>query len=219
VELDVTDGAAIDRVVGTILAAEGRIDALVNNAAIGSFPSSLEEIDEGVARAVWETNFWAPFRLVRAVLPQMRAQRSGVIVNISTYGCEMPGVPVLAMYGMSKSALSRLSESLEAELAGTGVRVIALEPGLFSTEIYSDGKRTPVNPASPYADLVASFDRRVSSAIANGGDPMVVAQAVFDAAKAPPPVTRLLVGDDAVATIDAYRRALVERWTTEATGP
>jgi len=76
--LDVTDGDAARRMIGNVVAREGRIDVLVNNAGIGVV-SAIEEIDEDVARAVWETNFWAPFRLIRAVLPHMRGQGSGVI--------------------------------------------------------------------------------------------------------------------------------------------
>jgi NAD(P)-dependent dehydrogenase (short-subunit alcohol dehydrogenase family) len=107
--LDVTDGTAILQVVADIVEREGRIDVLVNNAGISGVASSIEEIDESVARAVWETNFFAPFRLIRAVLPHMRAQHSGVIANLSTFGARLPGARVLAMYAISKHAISRLS--------------------------------------------------------------------------------------------------------------
>ena len=187
------------RSCGLGMARESRIDVLVNNAGIGGVASAIEEIDEDVARAVWETNFWAPFRLIRAVLLHMRGQRSGVIVNLSTYGARLPGRPGLAMYSMSKQAISRLSESLQAELPGTGVRVVAIEPGFFSTEIYSGDKRPPIDPASPYAPIISAVDTRIAAGIANGADPAVVASAILAAVDDLASPTRVLVGDDAIA--------------------
>ena len=213
--LDVTDGDAVRRMVGDVVAREGRIDVLVNNAGIGGGASAIEEVDEDVARAVWETNFWAPFRLIRAVLPHMRGQGSGVIVNLSTNGARFPGGPGLAMYGMSKQAISRLSESLQAELGGTGVRVVAIEPGFFSTEIYSGDKRPPIDPASPYAPIISAVDTRIAAGIANGADPAVVASAILAAVDDPASPTRVLVGDDAIAAFDAHRRALLAAWHAE----
>jgi NAD(P)-dependent dehydrogenase (short-subunit alcohol dehydrogenase family) len=215
--LDVTDGDAVRRMVGDVVAREGRIDVLVNNAGIGGGASAIEEVDEDVARAVWETNFWAPFRLIRAVLPHMRGQGSGVIVNLSTNGARFPGGPGLAMYGMSKQAISRLSESLQAELRGTGVRVVAMEPGFFSTEIYSGDKRPAIDPASPYAPIISAVDTRIAEGIANGADPAVVASAILAAVDDPASPTRVLVGDDAIAAFDAYRRALLATWHAELT--
>jgi NAD(P)-dependent dehydrogenase (short-subunit alcohol dehydrogenase family) len=214
--LDVTDAAAVSGVVGDILAQEGRVDVLVNNAAIGGATSAIEEIDEDVARAVWETNFWAPFRLIRAVLPGMRANGLGVIVNLSTYGARFPGGPGLAMYGTSKHAISRFSESLQTELSRTGVRVVAIEPGFFAgTDIYTPDKRPDLDPSSPYARLIQSVDASVAAQIANGADPAVVASAIVTAVEDPNSPTCVLVGDDAVAAFDARRRALMTAWADE----
>ena len=88
--LDVTNGTAIRDVVAGIVAERGGIDVLVNNAGIG-FVEAIEEADEARARLVWETNFWGPIHLCQAVLPHMRAQRAGVIVNLSTVGARFPG--------------------------------------------------------------------------------------------------------------------------------
>ena len=212
--LDVTDGDAARRMIGNVVAREGRIDVLVNNAGIGVV-SAIEEIDEDVARAVWETNFWAPFRLIRAVLPHMRGQGSGVIVNLSSIGARLPGGPGMAMYGASKQAISRLSESLQAELRGTGVRIVAVEPGFFSTEIYSRDKRSPIDATSPYAQIISAVDTRIAEGIANGADPAVVASAILAAVDDPASPTRVLVGDDAIAAFDAHRRTLLAAWHAE----
>ena len=215
VSLDVTDGDAVCRVVEKVVTREGHIDVLVNNAGIGGVASAIEEIDERTARAVWETNFWAPFRLCRAVLPHIRAQGSGVIVNLSTFGARFPGGPALAMYGTSKHAISRLSESLQAELLDTGVRVVAIEPGFFATEIYSDDKRPSIDPSSPYASIVGKVDEAVAAGIANGADPAIVASAIVAAVDDPTSPTCVLVGNDAVAALAAHRRALVAAWRAE----
>ena len=109
VEMDVTDGSGVDAMVADVMAAEARIDVVVNNAGIAEGVSAVEEIDESVARAVWETNFWGSFRLIRAVLPHMRSAGRGVIVNLSSFGARFPGGPGLSMYACSKQALTRLT--------------------------------------------------------------------------------------------------------------
>jgi NAD(P)-dependent dehydrogenase (short-subunit alcohol dehydrogenase family) len=212
--LDVTDGTAIRDVVAGIVAERGGIDVLVNNAGIG-FVEAIEEADEARARLVWETNFWGPIHLCQAVLPYMRAQRAGVIVNLSTFGTRFPGGGWLAMYGATKQAMSRMSESLSAELVGTGVRAVAIEPGMFATEIYGDRRRASLDPASPYAAALAQADERVASGIAKGADPAAVAHAIVAAVDDPTTPARVLVGEDALARWDEFRRALIKQWRAE----
>jgi NAD(P)-dependent dehydrogenase (short-subunit alcohol dehydrogenase family) len=149
------------------------------------------------------------------VLPGMRANGSGVIVNLSTFGARFPGGPGLAMYGTSKHAISRFPESLQTELSGTGVRVVAIEPGFFATDIYSDDKRPVLDPSSPYARVVRSVDTSVATRVANGADPAVVASAIVAAVEDPSSPTCILVGDDAMAAFDAHRRALMTGWVEE----
>ena len=215
VPLEVTDGDAVRAAIADVLNEDQRIDVLVNNAGIGGPVVALEEIDEATARAVWETNFWAPFRLSRAVLPSMRDQRSGVIVNLSTFGVRFPGGPGLAMYAMSKAATSRLSESLQAELAGTGVRVVAIEPGFFATDIYTAEKRATIDDTSVYASMVRQIDERIAAGIAGGADPAIVAAAIVAAVDDPTGPTRVLVGDDAISAWDAFRAEQLRAWQAE----
>jgi NAD(P)-dependent dehydrogenase (short-subunit alcohol dehydrogenase family) len=213
--VDVTDAEAVSGTVCDVLAQEGRIDVLVNNAGIGGVVSAIEEIDEAVARAVWETNFWAPFRLIRAVLPSMRANGSGVIVNLSTFGARFPGGPGLAVYAATKHAISRFSESLQTELAGTGIRVVAIEPGFFATEIYTDAKRPSLDPSSPYYRLIRNIDASIAQQVADGADPAIVARAIVAAVEDTTSPTCILVGDDAIAAFDAHRRTLMSTWAGE----
>ena len=209
--LDVTDGAAICEVVAELISERGAIDVLVNNAGI-AFVEPIEELDESQARLVWETNFWGPLRLARSVLPHMRSHGSGVIINLSSYGARFPGGPWLAMYGVSKAALSNFTESLDAELVCTGVRAVAIEPGFYATDLYGDRNRAVIDPTSPYAPVVASVDAAVAAGIAAGGNPERVADAIVAAATDPRTPVRVLVGDDAHADWDAYRRSTIEEW-------
>ena len=213
--LDVTDSEAVGPVVAGIVAREGRIEVLVNNAGIGGAVSSIEEIDEVIARAVWETNFWAPFRLTRAVLPYMRSQGSGVIVYVSTFGVRLPAGPGLAMYAASKVATTRMAESLQVELTGTGIRTVSIEPGFFATEIYTGDKRPPIDPTSPYAPMMSGIDGDVAARVANGAHPSAVAAAIVAAVEDPGAPTSILVGDDAIAAYDAHRQRLLEAWSSE----
>jgi NAD(P)-dependent dehydrogenase (short-subunit alcohol dehydrogenase family) len=197
--LDVTDGAAIREVVANIIAERGGIDVLVNNAGIG-FLEAIEELDEGRARLVWETNFWGPIRLCQSVLPHMRSRGAGVIINVSSAGAHLPGAPGLAMYSATKHALSCITESLNAEVAGKGVRVVAIEPGFYATQIY-ERNHTAINPSSPYASIVGQTDARIAQGIAGGAHPSAVADAIVEAAYKPETSVRLLVGDDARALL------------------
>lgn len=214
--LDVTDGRAAKAIVDRIVAAEQRIDVLVNNAGVPGVMAAIEEIDEAVGREVMETNFWAPFRLCRAVLPHMRAEGSGVIVNVSTFGVQLGGgARALFFYSVSKHALHQLSLSLQAEIAPTGIRVVDIEPGAFATGIYDASKRAIIEASSPYATMVEEVDRFIAGMIADGADPAIVASAIVTAVADPASPTSVLVGADALAAVAAYRRVQIESWQTE----
>ena len=212
--LDVTDEHQIERIVATIVSTEGRIDVLVNNAGVPGVAAAIEEIDESVARGTFETNFWGPFRLIRAVLPHMRGEGRGVIVNLSSFAARFPGSGALAIYALTKHLVSLLSESLQDELTSTGVRVVAIEPGFFATEIYDGSKGPTIDPTSPYAAMVMATDAAVAEGIAAGGDPSMVAAAIVAAVDDPSSPTRVLVGEDAVAAVNSFRQAEWEAWVT-----
>jgi NAD(P)-dependent dehydrogenase (short-subunit alcohol dehydrogenase family) len=195
-ELDVTVDESVAVTVAAILADHGTIDILVNNAGVANRgPVESQSLDS--ARALMDTNFWGPIRLARAVLPAMREQRSGTIVNVSSLAGRLPGTPYSGMYAASKHALGTISEALAGEVSPFGIRVVSIEPGFFATSIADNNLSTdevsdPVYAAD--AEWVASF---FESSVADGGDPARVATAIVAAIEDDSTALHTPVGDDA----------------------
>lgn len=148
VQLDVSDDDSVRRGIQEVLDAEGRIDVLVNNAGLG-FNAVVEEIDIEAAKAVFDVNYWGVVRCTQAVLPGMRKQGSGTIVNISSIAGRLAAI-AQAVYASSKWALECLSENMAQELAPFGIRVKVIEPGVTRTALLA--KHQELHPDSPYAD-------------------------------------------------------------------
>ena len=190
--LDVTDDASMVSAVETILADAGRIDVLVNNAGYGSY-GSLEEVPLDEGRRQFEVNVFGLARLTQLVLPGMRAQQSGAIVNISSIGGKIYE-PFGAWYHATKFAVEGLSDSLRLELDPFGIRVIVIEPGAIRSEwtgIAHDNllKWSGAGPYRPYAEAHARmFAGADTSAVS--APPEAVAKIVARALKAQRPRTR-----------------------------
>jgi NAD(P)-dependent dehydrogenase (short-subunit alcohol dehydrogenase family) len=209
-EMDVTDPASVDRAVGEVLAA-GDLDVLVNNAGIGNL-GTVESITDDVLGRVLDVNLFGTLRAVRAVLPAMRARRSGAIVTMSSVNGRI-ALPVGGPYFISKHALEAATEMLAVEVRGFGIRVALVEPGAFATEILQDGlDSASPQPGSPYETVQRRSAAMVAQGIARAGDPIEVAQAVLDAVTTDEPKLRHLVGDDARMLLDARSRASDEEW-------
>jgi NAD(P)-dependent dehydrogenase (short-subunit alcohol dehydrogenase family) len=133
VGMDVTDAHSVNKAVELVLKETGRIDVLINNAGLG-IQGPVEDIDPGLAHRLMDTNVYGPHRLMRAVLPAMRAQGSGLIINISSIAANF-GLPYRGFYSASKAALDRLSEALSTEVARFGIHVVTVQPGEFNTNI------------------------------------------------------------------------------------
>ncbi|MGH8248664.1 MAG: SDR family oxidoreductase, partial [Gammaproteobacteria bacterium] len=129
--LDVTDRHAVHQVVADVIRRSGRIDVLVNNAGI-HIPGSVEDVSDEDIELVMRTNFFGPVWLTRCVLPYMRAQKSGRIIMVSSLSA-LVGLPVESLYCASKAALEGFAEGLRYEVDRFGIRVSAVEPGLFKT--------------------------------------------------------------------------------------
>jgi NAD(P)-dependent dehydrogenase (short-subunit alcohol dehydrogenase family) len=205
VALDVTSDASARSAVADVLGRHRRIDVLVNNDGVG-LSGPVEDFPEDQARAAMETNFWGPVRMTRLVLPAMRAQGRGVIVNMSSITGRLPAFPCYAFYAAGKHAIGALSESLAAEVAPFGIRVVCVEPGYYDTAL-SDTVDTlvgQIDPSSAYADVNRFMLDFSKNALVNGGDPTDVANAVVAAvADAASPV-HVHVGADADAFLELW---------------
>ncbi|MFV2039909.1 MAG: SDR family oxidoreductase, partial [Acidimicrobiales bacterium] len=180
--LDVTDDAQVTAGFDKILDTAGTVDVLVNNAGIAS-NASLEDVDVTRDKAVFYANVWGTVRCAQAVLPAMRAQGSGHIVQISSIAGRV-GLAGQAIYSASKWALEGMSESMAHDLARFGIRVSLVEPGVTRTAILPKNPDAPPNPA--YADTYARmFDMYASGIVANVRAE-VVAQTIQDCIDAPP---------------------------------
>ena len=193
--LDVRSDESVHACVAELLQRAGRIDLLVNNA--GQTHASLaEETDPAQARDVLETNFWGAVRVTNAVLPTMRKQRGGHIINVSSLA-GLLGTPGQAFYSASKFALEGYSEALSIELQPFNIHVSLIEPGFFTTGLHAS--TAPSDRQIPdYNSLRSAIETSVQQSIAQGGDPQAVAEAIVRAAVNKAPKLRYRVGSDAV---------------------
>ena len=145
-ELDVTSDESVGEAVAQVLERDGTVDVVVNNAGIVHL-GSVELLPDALMRDTFETNVFGPLRVLRAVLPTMRAQGSGTVVNVSSCAGRVGGLPIHGSYMASKHALSVLSDSLASTVKPFGIRVVCIEPGFFRTPIFT--KSTMPAPSPP----------------------------------------------------------------------
>lgn len=202
--LDLTDDDSMTRAISRVTAEAGRIDALVNNAGYGSY-GALEDVPLVEARRQVEVNLFGLARLTQLVLPTMREQRSGRIVNISSIGGRIHE-PLGAWYHATKFAVEGLSDCLRMELAPFGIDVVVIQPGAIKTEWSGIARETllATSGSGPYAEQAQQAVAFLSSADeGNGAPPQVVASAVRQALETRRPKTRYVVGGGAKPMIAA----------------
>jgi len=190
--LDVTRDESVAAAVNELLRREGRIDLLVNNAGFGVAPAGAEESSIEQAHAIFETNFFGIVRMTRAVLPQMRKQGGGRIVNIGSILGLLP-MPYGALYSATKHAVEGYSESLDHELRTRGIRVSVIEPA-FTRTAFDANLMEPDTMLDEYRGNRAGMNQLMVDAIAKGDDPAVVADVVLLAASAASPKLRYTAG-------------------------
>jgi NAD(P)-dependent dehydrogenase (short-subunit alcohol dehydrogenase family) len=201
VDLDVTDPEQIDAAVASALARFGRIDVVVNNAGRGLL-SAVEEASDDAVRAIYDTNVFGVLNVLRAVLPSMRTQRSGRIINISSVG-GFRGFAGWGVYGSTKFALEGLSEALDDELTPLGIRGIVVQPGYVRTD-FLDGSSLHVGETiiDDYSSTVGALRRTaVELNHAQPGDPVRAAEAIISIAEADDPPSRLQLGSDSFEVV------------------
>ena len=203
VSLDVTNEAQGIAVAKAAIEHFGRIDVLVNNAGFGLL-GAVEEASADEVRRVYETNVFGLLNITRAVLPYMRAARSGHVINLSSVGGYASG-PGFGVYCSTKFAVEGLSEALHAELAPVGVKVTVVEPGYFRTE-FLEGNSLVESPSTiADYDSTAGEVRKIAKAVTlnQPGDPDKLAQAMIILVEAKKAPLRLPLGSDCVAAIEA----------------
>ena len=206
-ELDVVGAGAAERAMVAAVERFGRIDVLVNNAGYGVV-GALEETPDAELRALMDTNFFGAMAVTRAVLPMLRAQRGGAIVNISSLGGQL-SFAGFGAYSASKFALEGASEALAQEVAPFGVKVLIVEPGQFRTQLAGAGMRhMPVLDAyTPVVGPTREFARTMHATQA--GDPRKAAAAIERALAAPATPLRLQLGGDSVDAVRGHAQALL----------
>ena len=200
IQLDVNDDASIRNSIEKVRSENERIDVLVNNAGYGLI-GAFEDLSAEEIKSQFETNFFGVIRLTQQVLPIMRKQKSGTIVNVSS-GAGRIGFPGMSAYVSSKFALEGLSESMSYELEPFGIKVVIIEPGVIRTNFKKNSvmskKSLDNSSISPYSSIIQKMDASISSIIEHATPPEEVAKAILHAVISNNPELRYLVGNDMI---------------------
>jgi NAD(P)-dependent dehydrogenase (short-subunit alcohol dehydrogenase family) len=216
--LDVTDEKSISDIIEKIIAEKGRIDILVNNAGY-SLLGPLEQLHLDEIKEEFETNFFGIIRLIQSVLPIMREQRHGRIINISSLAGRI-GFPLSSAYVSSKFALEGLTESLRYEVQSFGIHVILIEPGVIKTNFLNSMKvgknvitlQNNSHDNSPYTELIQKRISAFKPRFEKGSLPIEVAKIILEAVTSENPKARYLVGHDAMKMMEKRKNTADEEF-------
>lgn len=192
VALDVRKPESIQTAVAQVIQEQGRLDVLVNNAGVG-ITGPIEETPLEEIRNTFDINFNGPLQMIQAVLPQMRGQGSGTIINITSIAGYM-GLPYRGIYSASKGALELATEALRMETKDFGIRFANLAPGDFATNIAAGRYHAPVLDGSPYKEPYGNTLKAMDEHVDQGGDPVEVAQKVWQIITSDSPKIHYKVG-------------------------
>ena len=205
-QLDVTEDLSVKNAIQEISSETGRIDVLVNNAGYG-LNGAFEDLAMDEVKAQYETNVYGLMRTTQAVLPIMRKQKSGTIVNISS-GAGRFGLPGGSAYVSTKFAVEGLSESMSYELEPFGIKVVIVEPGVIRTN-FMDGlviAKKSQDPNSPYSQIMQKIATGFEEMMKNASSPDLVAKVVLNAIRDKNPSLRYLAGNDVEAWLGGNRK-------------
>jgi NAD(P)-dependent dehydrogenase (short-subunit alcohol dehydrogenase family) len=205
-QLDVTDDLSVKNAIQSISSEAGHIDVLVNNAGYG-LNGAFEDLAMDEIKAQYETNVFGLIRTTQAVLPIMRRQKSGTIINISS-GAGRFGFPNGSAYVSTKFAVEGLSESMSYELEPFGIRVVIVEPGVIRTN-FGDGliiAKKSQDPNSPYSQMMKKVATGFEEMMKNASSPDLVAKVVLNAIRDKNPSLRYLAGDDVEKWLGGKRK-------------
>ncbi|MGV3696004.1 SDR family oxidoreductase [Flavobacterium sp.] len=209
IALDVRDVESIRHAIEKVISISKRIDVVINNAGVG-ITGPIEEIPTDEMRNNFETNFFGPIEVMKAVLPQMREQQSGLIINITSIAGYM-GLPYRGIYSASKGALELVTEAVSMEVKNFGINVITVAPGDFATNIASGRYHAPLVQGSayevPYGATLKQMDEHVDS----GSNPNEMAKAIYDIINAREPKQHYKIGAFMQKFSIVLKRALPDR--------
>lgn len=218
IELDVTSEESIQKAVEAAINKFGKIDVVVNNAGY-AYRSSIEEAQDDGMMLMYNTNLFGPIHLIQKVLPYMRKEGSGAIINVSSIGAARTGA-ASGFYASSKAALELVSHGLKAEVEPLGIKVMVVEPGSFRTHFYDSSLKGSDNTIEAYKDT--AWKRSVSestNAKQQPGDPDKAGDVIIDAIESDNYPFRLLLGSDAIKAVSTeYENRLkeIKEWEEES---
>lgn len=219
IKLDVTDDYSIKNAINEIIQETSRIDILVNNAG-NNIAGTVEDLSIEEFKEQFETNFFGLVRVTKAVLPIMRNQNSGIIINLSSIVGKM-AIPLNSAYTSSKFAVEGFSESVRYELEDFGIKVILIEPGVIKSNFYENikmSKNSLADPKSPYQPITQKIFEAFLSLIQYAFPAKIVADVILEAITSDNPKIRYVVGDDAKSITEAKKRLSdkeFENWVKE----
>jgi short-subunit dehydrogenase len=190
--VDVRDTTSIQKAIAEIIAKSAKIDVIINNAGVG-ITGPLEELPTSEIKNNFETNFFGPLEVIKAVLPQMRMQKSGLIINITSIAGYM-GLPYRGIYSASKGALEIVSEALSMEVKNFGVKVVTVAPGDFATNIAAGRFHAPVIQGSAYEKPYGSTLQQMDCHVDSGSNPEEMAAAIYQIITSTSPKLHYKVG-------------------------
>lgn len=193
VALDVRKIETINNAISEVINNEGRIDVLINNAGMG-ITGPIEETPTEEMRNVFETNFFGAIEVMKAVLPQMRKQNSGLIINVTSIAGYM-GLPFRGIYSATKGALEIVTEAIRIEVKSFGIEVTNVAPGDFATNIASGRYHTPVFEDSPYKETYQSNLDLMDAHVDSGSNPIEMAEAIYKIINTKKPKIHYKVGE------------------------
>ncbi|MBP8793403.1 MAG: SDR family oxidoreductase [Lutibacter sp.] len=193
VALDVNSEESISKAVQEIIAKEGRLDVLINNAGMG-ITGPIEDTPTNEMRNVFNTNLFGAIDVMKAVLPQMRSQKSGLIINVTSIAGYM-GLPFRGIYSASKGALELVTEAIRMEVKSFGIEVTNVAPGDFATNIAAGRYHTPVFEHSAYKKVYQETLDLMNTHVDSGSNPVEMAEAIFKIINTPKPKIHYKVGE------------------------
>ncbi|WP_027076020.1 SDR family oxidoreductase [Maribacter antarcticus] len=209
-EMDVREPKSILLAVSELIKKEGRLDVLINNAGVG-ITGPLEETPNIEILKAFDTNFNGPLNVIKTVLPQMRIQNSGLVINITSIAGYM-GLPYRGIYSATKGALEIITESLRLETREFGIQVTCIAPGDFATNIASGRYHAPVKEGSPYQKVYSKTLTTIDNHVEAGGNPLEVAKLVDEIMNTEYPKIHYKVGSFMQKFSVILKRILPDKW-------